>query len=123
LIIFSNLLLKAVKNHSSNIHTGVITVLPFTNLNDHLKYLDSVTIGWDKKSGWLWSVFRSRLEKIIKKIRENNIKLYGGHVYGEKDVFWLMDRKFDGIWTDNVRATTSWIDFYNLGKEKKNGKA
>ncbi len=95
-------LLERIKKIDLKIHTSLITVFPWTEIEHHFPYLDSVTVGWNWMNRWMWKLFDKKLERILKKAHEHGLKIYGGHANTENDILWLLDKKFDGIWTDDV---------------------
>ena len=95
-------LLKAAKLIDSRIATDLIIGLPWLKIDRHLGYLDAITIGWKKPNPWRWRLCAGDLEELLYAARLNGIKVRGGLAETEEEVGWLVEKKFDGIWTNNV---------------------
>jgi len=109
-------LLQLAKEVNGCIGTNLIIALPWLTVDQHLDYLDSITIGWKRPNPWNWPWCAGRLERLLEAARSSGLKVYGGLADTKEEVRWLKEKSFDGIWTNQVSLVR---DVLNNQKEDR----
>lgn len=96
-------LLKAVKKTFPEVAADLMVILPWPKSEKDFEFLDSVIIGWKNINHW--KAFPNRLKTILELARQRGLKIRGGIANSPSEIAWMLENKFDGIWTDNIPET------------------
>ncbi len=96
--------LSMAKNYTSQISTELIVIFPWFSLGFRPD-LDSICIGWKKFNHW--KCFPKALRRIMNEAREAGLQIVAGLANTPEEYKWVAENKFDGVWTDNPFAASS----------------
>ncbi len=109
-------LLELAKKMDERIAANLIILFPWTRLEPHLNYLDSISIGWKHLNYWR---ILGGSKKLVSQAKKFGLEVYGGITNTEQGAEWLFLRGFDGVWTNDLIKIKKALQF-DVGEKPEN---